>query len=326
MSVLDGRRGGWRYGMVIAVCGLIGACTSEPEWTCRENVDPSGWTTEDFGKGIRLRTTHFDLRITATDELLREYLGPFMETAYCEYEQLVPPARPLDRRLVIYLFDTRNEWADFTQQRFPYQAPTYLHILSGGYTDYPSATAVAFDLKRDHTLALLAHEGMHQYFSRCFPRQIVPWLNEGLACQWEAFELSGPYPTFTPRLNYSRRNHLREALSPGGELIPMRQLLRMDAGMAVREIDYSVRTYYAQVWSLVLYLREGDEGRYADRFQTLLNDLGSDTLLEKTQAYREAHPDAAGDSEGELLFKTYITDELDSFMHDYRNFARRLVG
>lgn len=323
---MDGWRDACRCVVVACACGLLGACTSEPEWTCRDSVDPSQWTTEPFGKGIRLRTTHFDLRITATDEILREYLGAFMETAFCEYEQMAPPARTLDKRLVIYLFDTRNEWADFTRQRFPHQASTYLHILSGGYTDYASATAVAFDLKRDHTLALLAHEGMHQYFSRCFPRPIAPWLNEGLACQWEAFDLDGPYPIFNPRMNFSRRNHLREALAEDGALIPLRQLLRMDAGMAVREIETSVRTYYAQVWSMVLYLREGDDGKYTERLQLLLHDLGSDASLEKMRAYREAHPEAARDSAGELLFKTYITDDLDTFAFEYREFARRLVG
>ncbi len=314
----------WNIVILAVSAGILG-CSPEPEFTCRDAIDPSTFETESFGNGIRVRTEHFDLRVTAQDEVIREYLAPFLEATYCEYEKLVPPPQPLGKRLVVYLFNTRDEWAQFTKQRFPLQASTYLYILSGGYTDSASATAVAFDLQRDHTLSLLAHEGMHQYFSRCFPRRIPAWLNEGLACQWEAFELEGPYPVFTPKRNFNRRNHLREALSQENGLIPLRQLLQIDAGVAVREADVSVRTYYAQVWSLVLYLQSGDDGKYTAPFRQLLADLGTNAVREKVNAYLAAHPEASDESEGMQLFKAYLTVDLDTFAFDYRSYARRLV-
>lgn len=314
-----------RSGVASIVAGLVLACAGcapMPEYDVeRTTLEGPGGTS-----GVRLRTDHFDMRVTAKDELLLDYLPPFMETTFAEYQRLVPAPAPPEERLIIYLFNTRDEWAGFTSRRFPAQAQTYLHIHAGGYTDYATATAVAFDLGRDRTLSLLAHEGMHQYFARFFPRPVPPWLNEGLACQFEAFDLKGPYPVFTPRRNFLRRNHLREALAVENGLIDMNRLLNMDAGEAIRRADESTRTYYAQVWSLVLYLREGGGDPDKPGFAALLADLGTQQLMDTLEAFRADHPELGQAGEGELLFRCYIADDLDAFMEDYRDFVLRLVG
>ncbi len=211
---------------------ILSGCASDPKWP-DVAFERSTWTTADGLSGIQILTDHFDLRVTARDIVLQDYLAPFLETTYREYARLVPQAQYDKERLVVYLFDNRPQWANFTRANFPARARTYLHILSGGFVDHETATAVVFDIRRDKTLSLLAHEGMHQYFARHLPLPVIPWLNEGLACQWEAFDLQGPYPIFTPRKNLLRRNNLREALTVENGWIHLRQLLRMDAGQAI---------------------------------------------------------------------------------------------
>jgi hypothetical protein len=310
---------------LIGLAAVLAGCTSTPSGAA-VTVQEQEWVSPGGLEGVRLLTEHFDLRLTARDPVLREYLPGFMEGAFAEYRRIMPPAQPSPDPLVIYLFDTRQEWAAFTRHFAPVQAHTYLHIQSGGYTDFATATAVAFDLRRDRTLSLLAHEGMHQYLARYFPEPVPPWLNEGLACQWEAFELRGHRPVFTPRRNHLRRNNLREALSGGGGLIPLPELLRMNAGDAVIQTGQPTRVYYAQVWSLVLFLREGAGGRYNPQFNALLADAGTPRLRHAINAYRAAMPGSESWSDGEVAFRQYITNDLDTFTTEYADFARRLLN
>jgi hypothetical protein len=167
---------------------------------------------------------------------------------------------------------------------------------------------------------------------------VPAWVNEGLATQFESFELNGPHPNFTPRRNYTRRNNLRELISPKGELIPFPDLLRMDAGAAVRgaaarpdEKGRSIegpgsRAYYAEVWSLVLFLKEGPAPLgYRESFARLLGDLGTERMTMAIHAQRAATPDSEHLSDGELLFRNYITEDLAKAESDYRAFAEALL-
>jgi hypothetical protein len=183
-----------------------------------------------------------------------------------------------------------------------------------------------FDLRRDHTLALMAHEGWHQYVAAFFTERMPPWLNEGMATQFEGFDFDGDRPIFKPRENYSRRNHLRLAMTQDNGLIPLDELLRINAGHAVtQKTKQPPQTYYAQVWSLVLMLREGYDGRYADRFAQLLADISGKRLHLAIQGYRVATPGAKRLSLGELVFRHYITEDLDGFMDEYREYVRHLL-
>jgi hypothetical protein len=299
-------------------------------WGCAVSDDVApvmyeekSWSPVNGVSGHQLTTEHFDLRLTVRDELLRSYLPAFMETAYREYSLLMPPERNRDERLKVYVFDTRDQWAHFTSTTYPQHAATYLRITAGGYTDQATATAVAFDLRRDRTLSLLAHEGLHQYLAHHFRRTVVPWLNEGLACQWEAFELNEDRPTFTPRKNHLRMNALAEALTTEDGLIPLESLFKMHAGHALHATDRPVRIYYAQLWSLILFLKEGP---HAEEFAELLADAGTDRLDQRVQAYRSEKVANQAISYGELVFRCYITEDLDAFFEQYRAYVRELVS
>lgn len=289
------------------------------------HVERAAWSPAAGIEGVELRTEHYRLRVTARDPLLRDYLPAFMETAQQAYQALIPPAQPRDEPLDVYLFNTREEWRRFTLAFDPQRAPTYLHLSAGAYMDQARATTVAFDLGRDRTLSMLAHEGLHQYLAARFPRTVAAWLNEGLATQWEAFELDGPYPRFTPRQNLFRRNNLRTALQSAEAWIPLKTLLNMNAGHAVRATGQATRSYYAQVWALVLFLRENAEPRYTPGFRRLLAEAGTDRA--RQAIYDRVRTDSAllEATPGEVLFRVYITDELSVFEDTYRTFARSLV-
>lgn len=309
---------GWGIALV-----LLAGCGS-PRPLARVRVQERTWNWEGI-TGVELVTDHFHLHVTAQDMILRQALPTFLETAFQEYLALIPPARSDEERLGVYLFETRQEWARFTRRFDPGHAHTYLHIQAGGYTDYRSGTAVVFDLARDRTLSLLGHEGFHQYAARYLAEPLPAWLNEGLACQFESFDLAGFHPTFQPERNLLRMNNLREALSDPAGMIPFEQFLQMDAGQAIRHAGPPARVYYAQAWSTVVYLREA-ASPYAAGFRRLLADAGSARLTRAIREYQAKDPARRAHGVGLAAFYVYVTEDLAGFMTDYRAFAERLVG
>jgi hypothetical protein len=274
-------------------------------------------------RGTQFFTKHYDIRTTSGDAALREVLPEFVEASYRQYAKLVPAEREDGERMLVYVYGRRAEWALFTRQFVPAHAPIYMHILSGGYMDVPTATAVLWDVKRDQTLALLAHEALHQYIARHRPEPIPPWLNEGLATQFEDFDLDGPRPIFRPQRNLIRKNSLRESLALPDGLIPLDQLLAMHAGQAVTQAVECARSYYGQVWLTVLFLRT--HPTYRDAFARLLADAGTERLRIAIRGYRAATTLAAGLSDGEVAFRQYISDDLGGFSGELQAFGRQTV-
>ncbi len=299
---------------------LLAGCEAESRPV---RFEQHAWTSLLHVDGVELMTDHYAIRTTSQDETLRAYLPAFMESAYAEYRKLVPPERPSPDPMVVYLFGERAEWAAFTKGFVPAQAHTYLYIQSGGYMDQATDTAVAWDIGRDRALSLLAHEGLHQYLAKYLDRPVPPWLNEGLATQFEDFDLNGDRPQFRPERNLMRRNSLREALALEDGLVPLPQLLSMHAGQAVTHTGQPARGYYAQVWMTVLFLRTSP--MYGDGFRRLLADAGTERLQHSTSGYRAATPAAAKMSDGEVVFRQYVTEDLDGFEADCEAFARKLV-
>lgn len=289
----------------------------------RVTVRQQPWT-QSRPDGVQLITAHFDIRTTIRDTLLRDALPGFMETAFAEYTRLMPPEAEEAAPLPVYLFETREEWAAFTRHFVPQQAYTYLHIHAGGYTDHRTGASITFDIGRDHTLSLLAHEGFHQYVARYRTLPLPAWLNEGLACQFEAFTLDGDHPTFTPQRNLLRTGALRAALLQPPGLAALPELLSMHAGQAVRQTGVSAPTYYAQLWSTVLYLRDRS-CPYASGFRRLLADAGTPRLTEAIRQFRAASPEHARLNDAEAAFRCYITSDLGEFATRYRAFAEQLV-
>jgi len=58
----------------------------------------------------------------------------------------------------------------------------------------------------------------------------------------------------------------------------------------------------------------------------LLADVGTRRLKIAVRAYRAVTPDSGGLPYGEVIFRRYITEDLDGFEREYRAFAERLVG
>ncbi|MBN1491160.1 MAG: hypothetical protein JXA69_14700 [Phycisphaerae bacterium] len=311
-------------GALAAVVLSLAGCDSSPRAPAFE-LATEEWTFDGV-VGTRLLSDHFDIRTTVTDEPMVTVLPVFLEACHQEYESLLGPRARGTDPMAVYVFDTRSQWWAFTQRFAPNQAPVYQHITSGGFADQATATGVFYWIGRDRTLAVAAHEGLHQYIARHFESPIPAWLNEGLATQMETFELHDGVPVFVPRRNLFRKNDLMASfVDEHVKLFELPEFLTMHAGHAVVSPTKPTATYYAQAWSLVLFLRQGPNKAWCEGFRRMLADAGTEAMSAAVKAYRVATPDAADMSFGELIFRYYITEDYDAFMNEYTAFARDLA-
>ena len=333
---LDGRRDRPRMGRRI-VLGLLtvgpllygcqGKDRSAPFGS--GSADPASFTREDWSfarsKGVRLTSEHYVLYTTCTSKSFVDALPGFLETCWRAYGELMPSPLVLERKLDVYLFQRRWEWERFTEQFNPERAGVYKRIRSGGYSE--RGITVSHYSSPRAALSVLAHEGLHQYLALTRGETVPPWLNEGLAAYFEAFDVDSETnrPTFKPETNYLRTGSLREALA-AHSLIPLERILATHAGLEIQERVAHVRSYYAQVWSLVLFLNRTDQDNtYRDGFVQLLREAGTEAMDRRARAFLAADPEGRM-SYGEAVFRAYITDDLSTFQTRYEAYLHKLLG
>lgn len=308
--------------ILVALLLAVGGCGGETA------VAPVSFTREDWqfrsAAGRKFTTEHFDIYSTLVDEAFEDALPGFLESAHYQYAELLPP-QITSQRLQTYVFATRQQWERFTYDQFPRRYPVYRQIGSGGYAN--GNICVAYYLKsRAPTLSVLAHEGMHQYFAHHFEGPLPAWLNEGLACYCESYELPGGKPRFTPQHNTFRINALREALTLDA-LLPLEEMLATDAGrVIVAGQSRRIQTYYAQAWAMVLFIRDGGNKAYRAGFDRMLDDIVAGRLRETAQVAKITGPSPSGTSYGEAVFRAYITEDTETFGKSFRAFVMRLAG
>jgi hypothetical protein len=288
-------------------------------------IEEGEWT---YGRrtGVRLVTDHFEIYTTVDDEELQFALPMFLEAAYTQYTELVPPLATDGPRLETYIFANRAEWDRYVRENYPQRYRVYSRISEGGFADRNRCVAYYIRNRRIHTLSVIAHEGFHQYLGAMFSRPVPAWLNEGLACYCETFEVQKDVPVFTPTRNAIRANCLRASLA-SDSLLPLEEILATDAGrVIVRNKSAMTRAYYAQAWGLICMLRHGEDEKYRAGFEQMCADIGTRDFQIKAQAARIAAPEPDACSPGEALFRAYITTDLDAFEEEYHRYLREIVS
>lgn len=273
--------------------------------------------------GSVLTSDHYVIRTTCRHPRFVHVLPVFVETCYASYARLLSGKMTSAKRMETYLFQSRRQWERFTEQFSPRRANTYKLIRRGGYSE--RGITVSHYSRQASTLSILAHEGLHQYLTATGRDRIPAWINEGLACYFESFDLDlQNRPTPKPEKNALRRPALRKAVATG-TLLPLREVLATNAGLAVQQRSSQVQTCYAQWWSLMVFLlRPRSENPYYSGFHELLGDLGTEAMNRRAKAYLAA--DTAGTlTYGEAVFRAYITEDLDRFEAAYKAYLHKLL-
>jgi hypothetical protein len=290
-----------------------------PDAAARLKAEPWGYGDRT---GQKVRSQHYVLLTTIDDTEVVDAVGQVMEGAFEQYRK-VAPSTSVDktRPMECFLFQYRNEWANFTQAHTGADAPIYLQINRGGYT--VGDRFVAFFIGDIHTYSVAAHEGWHQYVARHFKHRPPPFLEEGLACLFEQVKWDGKLPRWDLSANSNRIRGLRNAVETRS-LIPLKKLISMHAGQVVEQTTFQVETFYAQNWAFARFMWDADGGRYRPALQAMLADAASGKLYRDGVARDPASTDWDPNSAGPIL-ERYFGMPLASIEREYRAYVRKIA-
>ncbi len=313
--------GWWPIVTIIAAAG----CGSTPTRT----FEPSQYelVKHEWGfqsrPGTQLTTDHFEIYTTSEDSDFVAFLPNYLETTYQFYASLLPPSADHDgQKLETYILADRHEWDAFVKRRYPGRYHLYRMISAGGFSE--GRACVVYDIGRVATLSVIAHEGLHQYFGAHFSEPLPAWLNEGLATYCESVEFRRDVPYFKPQHNSFRINHLRHAVA-ADDTMPLMELLATNAGNVIEGNQMAATaSYYAQAWALIVYLRHGAGGKYAEGFREMLDGIADGTIRIKARAAKATSPSPSTTAYGQAVFYAYITQDVETFEADFRAYCEHL--
>jgi len=307
------------FGLVLVLLLAAGCRKAERvdlDFACERADWPLKTTT-----GTRIETDHYRLMTTVNDPQFQEAAVKLAESQFQRFHAMIP-LQPEDK-MTVYVFSNTRQWMAFTQAQFPPAvAKVYLKIRNGGYA---AKDLAAFSyMGRFPTLTIMAHELFHLYLNQVRGSQPVPaWVNEGLACYFEAHEGDGFDPVVTPTKNLFRRQNLADAVA-ANRLFPLTHLLGTNAGEVCVENQGGMLTYYAQLWGLIQFLQDPKSG-YCGNFQSLLAELGTHEMTMRVNGYLATCPADANISFGEGVFRVYITEDLECFETQLNVYLRKLA-
>ncbi|MBT8483954.1 MAG: hypothetical protein KJO43_00135, partial [Phycisphaerae bacterium] len=157
------------------------------------------------------------------------------------------------------------------------------------------------------------------------------WLEEGIATYMEGYQFrrDDTGPRFEPRRNWERARALGEALRRD-RAIPLPELLRRSPQSFLAEGKDDLLTYYAQVWALVRFLTESENGRYRDALAAVLTDAAHGTLFSRLRRSpaviaRGGQRAMMGGRDGPWVILAYFTTDIATFNQEYMEFARSIA-
>jgi hypothetical protein len=234
--------------------------------------------------GTAVRTRSYRFFTTATDRTLVDGLPFFLERAMEQYTTAMGPLPRPALKLDTFLMGERDQWEALTRQIMGSQAATYLKIQRGGFAS--GGRAILWSIGRHDTLAIAAHEGWHQYTQREFRDELPAWLEEGVAVFMEGFvedPADSNRPIFLGWANLERFDQLSRAATKS-ELMPLDALLALDPRRLITASTDGTLIYYAQLWALTHFLREGAGGKHRPGLQNLVADAAAGRMTAMVRA------------------------------------------
>ncbi len=158
--------------------------------------------------GTAITTAHYHIYTTIRDSTYQRLLAKVLEAAHTQFQVTTGAAMP--GPYDAYVFGDRSQWELYTKLKTGFESSLYLQITAGGFCR--QGIFAGYDIGRESTLSVIAHEAFHQLSWFAFKNRLPSWLDEGFATQNEAIEWNGVTPVFVPEHNYRRFQALRAAI------------------------------------------------------------------------------------------------------------------
>jgi len=317
MNVEPKKHTAGRYALILLGLSVLAGC--QTQGTIYQTTP---WPLKSH-TGTIIETAHYRINTPRKD---KDFYDAAVDLAEGQYERFYDEIEIQPKeKMNVYVFSDVKQWIAFTKTKFgePH-ARIYMRIRNGGYAE--GNIAAFYNVGRYATLTIMAHELFHLYIHSATGNEPVPaWVNEGLACYFEAHEWDVDKLVFTPEKNLFRQQNLAEAFSKG-KMIPIKELLSTHAGEVSKSNQPKVLTYYAQLWSLIRYLEDPRSGVYHTNFKKMLKELGTRQMVVKARGFMTTVPASENVSFGEAVFRQYITNDLSRFEEEFYAYTSQLIG
>ena len=322
---------GLAFGLAL---GFLAACQVAPnaelERLSHLPLEGQPWYFADH-QGRMIKTEHYTIYTTVENNLYQHLLVRVLESTHQRMTAMVGRGgaddSELSQPMTCYVFGSRGQWETYTRARAGSNAPIYLQIASGGYSQ--EGVFAGYDIGQDPTLSVVAHEAWHQYSWYAFKDRLPAWLEEGMATQNEAFEWKGAELVFRPEKNYRRLESLRQAMRGGesrGSMWHLPDLLSTHAGQVIRQPQTKIDAYYAELWSFVQFLEQSP--MYGPKLRTLLANARAGMLVASLDGSGVTPREIENFSEhwnavaGPVYLQKYIEPDLDALEREYLQWVR----
>ncbi|MGH7132589.1 MAG: DUF1570 domain-containing protein [Phycisphaerales bacterium] len=286
--------------------------------------DTAPWSF-DNAAGQIIKTDHFTIYTTCKAPAIMERLPGFMEAALHNYVSALVPLEYPDSSMESYFMANRSQWQQVSMQMLGARAKPLTQIQRGGFATM--GRGFYFDIGAFDTLAVAGHEGWHQFTQRTFRESMPIWLEEGIATYMEGHRWQGGSPKFLPWANVERFDRLRDMASKK-QLLSLQDLLGANSDRLISGGNSGVGlTYYAQLWALVHFLNEGENGKYHDALQRVVTDAAAGKLGQNvfaklgTQANRPL-----ARAVGPSVFLAYFDTDIGRVNVEYQAFVAKIAA
>ena len=276
--------------------------------------------------GTAITTSHYHIYTTIKDPTYQRLLAKVLEGAHERFLALNGlPSPAMNGPFDAYVFGDRSQWELYTRLKTGPEANTYLQISAGGFCR--QGIFAGYDIGRESTLSVIAHEAFHQLSWFTFKDRLPSFLDEGFATQNEAIEWQGAVPIWVPERNYRRFQALRLALHEN-RLWTIDELTATHAGKVIVLSQKHVDAYYAQIWSLLLFL---EHSHYRANLQDLLARAREGRLTQSLAGTGVGPFDIANYTErwnqtaGPVYLRKFIASDPKKLEQEYLHFIHDLT-
>ncbi len=287
----------------------------------------------DGVKGRAIQTDHFVIYTTDRSAQISERLPGLMESALKHYSTSITPLPKPSRPMETFVMSSRAQWLRLTVARLGERARAVTGIARGGFAI--GGSGYLFDIGPSDTMSIASHEGWHQFTQSSFAEPLPIWAEEGIATFFEGHRFTKDGVMFSGWNNLERFDRLRAA-SDANQLLPLDTILSASPDQILAMGNEAGVTYYAQVWALVHFLREGEGGKYRGAFEKMVKDasggsLGT-TMIERLRASGALKSQdrrsvmLLARNLGAQVFRVYVNGDLARVETEYRAFVRQVVA
>ncbi|MDX2118139.1 MAG: DUF1570 domain-containing protein [Planctomycetota bacterium] len=305
----------------------LGSSSPDAAATRATVVGEEPWTFESV-PGRAVRTSSYRVFTIVPRGRSADDLPMFLEQALLHYRTAITVLPPPPVAMDAYVLANRSQWQRLTRTVLGDGAGPYINIPRGGVA--VGGKAMYFDIGTRDTFVIAAHEGWHQYTQTAFRDPLPVWLDEGVATFMEGFSWDHATPglaAFNGWNNLERYDALRRGVQ-SDTLLSLEALVNLGPADLVEAGPDVALVVYAQMWALIHFLREGENGEFASSLRQMLADAASGEM--SVRLARDAGPRAGEQFRsrraGADVFRIYTGRSAASIERAYRATIEQIIA